>query len=139
MRWLLDTNIISYGMRGLHGIDARIAAEPVADLMTSSIVIAEGLAGTRRLPPDHPFHEGWRVVAEDWVVLDFDLSCAWQYAVLRHDLQTRGCMIGTHDCQIAATALAWQAAHPESDLTLVTDNEREFSRVPGLRVENWRG
>ena len=52
------------------------------------------------------------------------------YAELRAHLERAGTPIGPHDLLIAAHALAL-------DLTLVTDNLREFSRVPDLRVENW--
>ncbi len=52
------------------------------------------------------------------------------YGAVRAELERRGAMIGNHDLWIAAHALA-------ADLTLVTSNEREFRRVPGLKVENW--
>ena len=53
-----------------------------------------------------------------------------RYAVLRAELEAAGTVIGTHDLWIAAQALA-------EDAVLVTDNTREFERVPGLRLENW--
>jgi len=52
------------------------------------------------------------------------------YGEVRAELQRSGRLIGANDLLIAAHALAL-------DCILVTDNEREFSRVPGLRVENW--
>jgi tRNA(fMet)-specific endonuclease VapC len=52
------------------------------------------------------------------------------YGTIRADLERRGTVIGSNDLWIAAHALA-------ADLTLVTNNEREFRRVPGLKVENW--
>lgn len=137
MNWLIDTNIISFAMKGRDGLAERIRKEPVDRLMTSAVVIAEGLTGLSRLPPAHPFRAGWQVISEDWTILDFDLPCAQRYAHLRADLQHRGCMIGIHDCMIAATALAWQDAHPGEPLTLVSDNLDEFRRVPGLRVVSW--
>jgi tRNA(fMet)-specific endonuclease VapC len=63
-------------------------------------------------------------------VRDFDLAAARQYGQVRTALQRKGSLIGPLDMQIAAHALA-------IDLTLVTNNVREFRRVPGLRVENW--
>ena len=52
------------------------------------------------------------------------------YAALRASLEKRGIVIGPNDMLIAAHALAL-------DHTVVTANRREFSRIPGLRVENW--
>ena len=63
-------------------------------------------------------------------VLAFDEEAARSYAELRQFLEARGIPIGIADTQIAATALA-------NDLTVVTGNVRHFSRVPGLRLENW--
>jgi tRNA(fMet)-specific endonuclease VapC len=63
-------------------------------------------------------------------VLPVPLDAARRYAVIRAELQRSGKPIGSNDLWIAAHALA-------EDLTLVTNNEREFQRVPGLRVENW--
>lgn len=58
------------------------------------------------------------------------VDAAHRYGRIRADLQRRGVVIGANDLWIAAHALA-------GDYTLVTDNEREFARVPGLRIENW--
>jgi tRNA(fMet)-specific endonuclease VapC len=63
-------------------------------------------------------------------VLPLPLEAARRYGALRAQLQRIGQPIGSNDLWIAAHALA-------DDLTLVTNNEREFQRVPGLRVENW--
>src|SRR5690242_13184614 len=63
-------------------------------------------------------------------VLPLPLDAARRYAEIREALQRAGQPIGSNDLWIAAHALA-------DDLTLVTNNEREFQRVPGLRVENW--
>lgn len=63
-------------------------------------------------------------------VLPLPVEAARQYGLVRAALETKGRVIGTNDLWIAAHALA-------SDLTLVTNNEREFRRVEGLRVENW--
>ncbi|CAM3983969.1 type II toxin-antitoxin system VapC family toxin [Psychrobacter arenosus] len=60
----------------------------------------------------------------------FDQACIWHYARLRNELQAKGQVIGSLDMLIAAHALAL-------DATLVTNNVKEFDRVPNLRVENW--
>lgn len=63
-------------------------------------------------------------------VMPFDLPADMRYGELRTHLERLGVPIGPNDLLIASHALAL-------DLTLVTGNVREFSRVPGLRVENW--
>lgn len=60
----------------------------------------------------------------------WDDNAAIVYGKIRHHLQKNGNIIGPYDMQIAAHAIALQAV-------LITDNVREFSRVPGLEVENW--
>ena len=64
------------------------------------------------------------------IMRSVDLATAKKYALIRYDLKKRGEIIGANDLWIAAHALAL-------DLTLVTNNEREFRRVPNLRIENW--
>ena len=63
-------------------------------------------------------------------VLPLDETCAFEYGRIRADLERRGTPIGAHDLLIAAHALSL-------GLILVTNNVREFSRIQGLKIENW--
>lgn len=63
--------------------------------------------------------------------LSFDDQAAEEYGKARAHLSSTGMLIGPNDLIIAATALA-------HDCTLVTHNTQEFSRVPGLRIEDWQ-
>ena len=63
-------------------------------------------------------------------VLPLDVQCLWFYADLRASLEKKGLTIGPMDTLIAAQALS-------IDGTLVTNNLKEFSRVPKLKLENW--
>jgi len=63
--------------------------------------------------------------------LPFDETSAIEAGKIRWDLERRGQVIGPHDIMIAAQAIAL-------DLTLVTHNTGEFSRIPGLKVEDWQ-
>ncbi len=130
MAYLVDTNIISFAMRGRHGVEERLYALPVSTLRLSAIVQAEGWAGARKTSDPERWLRLWRGLVGRWPVVPFDTACADQYARIRADLERRGCMIGLHDCEIAATALAY-------GLVVVTDNDAEFNRVAGLDVENW--
>jgi tRNA(fMet)-specific endonuclease VapC len=62
--------------------------------------------------------------------LPFDDAAARHYALIRHELESRGLLIGPSDLKIAAICLT-------HGLTLVSSNTEEFNRVPGLKVENW--
>jgi len=70
------------------------------------------------------------VLLETIRVLPLPLDAGPRYGEIRADLERRGLPIGANDTWIAAHALA-------EGLTLVTNNEREFARVPGLRIESW--
>ncbi|NBQ20660.1 MAG: type II toxin-antitoxin system VapC family toxin [Synechococcaceae bacterium WB6_3B_236] len=64
------------------------------------------------------------------IILPFDDAAVWAYGNLRAELERKGTPIGALDTMIAAHALSQQS-------TLVTNNTREFARVPGLALENW--
>ena len=64
------------------------------------------------------------------IMVPFNEAAIWDYGELRAELERRGTPIGSLDTMIAAHALREQAP-------LVTNNTREFARMPGLRLENW--
>jgi tRNA(fMet)-specific endonuclease VapC len=129
--YLLDTNICIYALKGLHPpIRERMESLEPSDVWISSIVVAELFTGAqksrhrqRTLEIVHRFLEPFRVAV-------FDESAARHYGRIRADLEMAGKGIGPNDLIVAATTLAVEA-------TLVTHNAREFSRVPGLRCEDW--
>jgi tRNA(fMet)-specific endonuclease VapC len=127
---MIDTSIISMAMRKQHGVEARLKDIAKEYLATSVVVLAEGWAGAHKTLRADYWLDMWHKYLEGWQILPFDAICANHYARIRAHLEKNGCMIGLHDCQIAATALA-------HNLIMVTDNLDEFRRVPGLRVENW--
>jgi len=130
MPYLLDTNILSSLLRHPKGaISARIARLGIDSVRTSIIVAAEMRFGAlrRRSVKLSADIEG---LFERLAVLPFEAPADVYYAQLRADLEAVGTPIGANDLLIAAHALALGC-------TLVTDNEREFLRVPGLTIENW--
>ena len=132
MKYLLDTNVcVDYLTGRFPRVVARIQAADPEDLSTSSIVAAELRYGADRSRDPSRNHSRLDVLLGEIRCLDFDLEAARLYGRLRATLELRGRTIGAHDMLIAAHAQS-------ADLTLVTDNVREFARVPRLVVENWR-
>jgi tRNA(fMet)-specific endonuclease VapC len=130
--YLLDTNVCIEIIRGRHpAIRNRLAALPYNQMTICSVVWAELELGAYL---SQEGYERTRARIEIFAQLpqwSFDRASAEQYAKLRADLKCRGQLIGDHDMQIAAIALA-------QGLTLVTHNTREFSRVQGLQYEDWQ-
>jgi tRNA(fMet)-specific endonuclease VapC len=130
MRFLLDTNIVSELMRHPHGrIADRIAKVGEQHVCTSIIVAAELRYGVARKDSLRLTKQLESVLsAVDVLALESPIDTI--YGELRARLERVGQTIGANDLLIAAHALA--LGH-----TVVTDNEREFSRINDLRVENW--
>ena len=128
--YLLDTNILSDLVRNPQGrINQEIARRGEPPLSTSIIVAAELRFGALKKASAKLSEQVEQVLAEI-AVHDLAVPADSRYAEIRVALERQGRPIGQNDLFIAAQCLAL-------DLTLVTDNEREFSRVPGLRIENW--
>jgi len=130
LRYLLDTNMVSDLARHPDGrVVRRIAAVGVERIGISIIVACElrfGVikSGSQRLT------RHVNLVLEQVAILPLEPPVEEHYADIRNTLERAGTPIGPNDLLIAAHARAL-------GLMLVTDNVREFSRVPGLRVENW--
>lgn len=132
VRYMLDTNIASWLLRGSHpALDRRLRRESVASVCISAITRAELRFGVARLLPAaiRLEREVERFV-QGVITLPWDASAADAYGPVRAALEGAETPIGSLDTRIAAHALI-------ADLTLVTHNLREFRRVPGLRVEDW--
>ncbi len=130
LRFMLDTNICIYVIKR-KPIEALHAFNMYARQMCiSSITLAELLHGASK--SERPEHNMQQI--EDFVsrleVLDYSPKAASHYGDIRAALEQKGTPIGVNDLHIAG--------HARSEgLVLVTNNEKEFIRVEGLRVENW--
>ena len=131
---VLDSNTISYYLRGDPRVVPRMQVLPPADIGVPAVVEYELRYGLLRLLPDaaEPRLVALTQLLRPMQSLPFDSECAAHAARIRAELEAAGTPIGPHDTLIAATALRHQA-------TLVTRNVREFSRVPGLQWVNWHG
>lgn len=129
--FLIDTSTCVSLLRGtLPRAAARLKSAGAGGLAISSICAAElyfGAAKSRSPAIELRRIQSLLNVLE---VLPFELECAASYGILRSVLESKGEVIGQMDMLIAAHALTASA-------TLVTHNVREFSRVPGLSVEDW--
>jgi len=129
-RYLLDTNIVSDLVRNPRGLIAqRIEVVGEGSVCTSLVVSAELCFGARK-KGSRRLSSQLEAVLSALDILQLEEPVDACYAGLRLALERAGTPIGGNDMLIAAHALTF-------GLTLITANEREFSRVPGLSVENW--
>jgi len=132
MRLLLDTTLCIDLMRGkIRGAFEKLRSMPPHDAGISTVTLAELLYGAAK-SNRRGYHE--QLIASfcaPLAVAPFDSRAAECYGDLRASLERAGTPIGPLDTLIAAHALALGT-------TLVTANVREFRRVTGLNVENWR-
>ncbi len=130
VRYLLDSDICIFVMKRrppalLRRLDQRLATSAISVVAYGELAFGELVSVRRTEAAAHI-----SALLETLRVLPLPLDAARCYAQIRAELQRGGEPIGSNDLWIAAHALA-------GDLTLVTNNEREFRRVPGLRMENW--
>lgn len=131
MRYLLDTNTCIAAMRKHPRVIQRTAAVPRGDCGISTITSYELFTGIEKCV--NPVKERAKVylLTNTLFEMDFDSSAAEEAARIRAILESQGQPIGPYDTLLAGHALALS-------LILVTANVKEFSRVPGLIVENWQ-
>lgn len=130
VRYLLDSDICIYVMKQRSPALVRRLDRRASQCALSIVVYGElcfGLAQSSRRD-DAAAYLG--ALLEVLPVLSLPLEAAAHYGEIRATLERAGRPIGANDTWIAAHARA-------ENLTLVTNNEREFARVPSLRVENW--
>lgn len=131
MRYLFDTNVwIQLLKQRAPQIRARIDATDADVIVTCAIVKAELWHGAHKYDDPAKRREQVSMVLSPYRSLPFDDHAADYYAKIRHELETRGQIIGPNDLKIAAICRA-------HGITLVTSNTEEFKRVHGLQVEDW--
>lgn len=129
-RYLLDTNIVSDLVRNPQGTAAGKIARVGEDAIATSIIVAAELRYGAAKRASARLTRQLEAVLGVIETPPFEAPADARYGDLRVALERAGTPIGANDLLIAAHALAL-------DMVLVTDNTREFERVPGLRVENW--
>jgi tRNA(fMet)-specific endonuclease VapC len=130
LKYLLDTNIVIYVIKQRPRIALDRFNREHGHMAVSSITLAELIHGAEK--SDDPLRN--LAAVEDFcsrlVVLPYGDKAAWHYGSIRSVLEKMGMTIGVNDLHIAGTARS-------EGLTLVSNNPREFERVPGLVLDNW--
>ena len=128
-RYMLDTDTVSFALRGQGRVAARLLEHRPSELCVSSITLAELRYGAERRR-SRRLHRLISTFVDAIEIMPFDQSAASRFATVAAALARRGEPIGTFDTLMAAHALSQR-------LTLVTNNTRHFARVTGLATENW--
>ena len=131
MRYLVDTDVCVELLRRRHpALAARFARIPAGDAALSVVTVLELTYGALKSAKPEQNLAAVRALASGLPVLPLEAAVADAYGRVRLELEKTGARIGANDLLIASQAL-------HEGITLVTNNTREYSRVPGLRIENW--
>jgi tRNA(fMet)-specific endonuclease VapC len=131
VKFLLDTNIcIALIKRRPEKALRRLSVLSVGDIGLSAVTLAELQYGVGKSVYKEKNEQALKEFLIPLVVADFDAEAAEVYGQVRSDLEKKGTPIGSLDTLIGAHALSL-------DLTLVTNNLREFRRIAGLKVVDW--
>ena len=130
LKYMLDTNIVIYTIKNRPQVVKRSFVAHYGQMCISTVTLMELINGAEKsAAPDRNLRdvEGF---ASRLDVLDYDSEAAAHSGELRAQLAKAGTPIGPYDQMIAGHARS-------RGLILVSNNEKEFARVPGLRIENW--
>ena len=131
MTFLLDTKICIYIIKNKYiDIVKKMEKVGIENIGVSSITIAEMEYGISKSTKPKESESKLYEFLVPFTVLDFNVSAARYYGKIRNELNRKGTPIGTMDLLIASIAIA-------NRLKIVTNNEKEFERISGLRIENW--
>lgn len=129
--YMLDSDVCINCMRGKdREVFNRIIELTPANFKISSIVLAELWYGVEHSNSREANASILEIFLHDFQIAPFDETCAKVYSKIREHLPAKGMLIGPNDMLIAASAIA-------NDATLVSNNIREYSCVPVLKVESW--
>ena len=131
MKYLIDTNILIYLMNSKSlKLQNKFTKKDVEQFCVSSVTVAELIYGAKKSANvDKNLSAAIKILAP-FTILDFSGLDAFEYGDIRSYLEKKGTIIGGNDLLIASQAR-------RQNLIVVTANEKEFKRVPELKVENW--
>ena len=131
MNYMLDTNICIYLIKKQpREVIEKFQGIAPGEIAISSVTVAEMMYGVAKSQHQEKNSSALQSFLAPLEMVDFDFSAAQNYGVIRAHLEKTGTPIGAYDLLIASHALSL-------GLVLITNNEREFQRIPDLIVENW--
>jgi tRNA(fMet)-specific endonuclease VapC len=131
MKYLLDTDICIFLIRGKSDqLVKKVTSMSIDDLALSSITYSELEYGVAKSSNPEKNSMALQEFVIPFQILPWDSSCAQFYGHIRAYLEKKGRTIGVLDEMIASHALSTQ-------LTLVSNNQKHFSRIPDLKLQNW--
>jgi tRNA(fMet)-specific endonuclease VapC len=131
MEYILDTNICIYIIKKRPiNVFEKFRSLSVGSIGISSITLAELQFGIMKSSNPEKNQEALDKFLIPLEIIDFGVNATIEYGKIRADLEKNGTPIGPLDTLIASHAKSL-------DLILVTNNEREFERIVGLKIENW--
>jgi len=128
--YVIDTNTLIYFFKGMGNVPNKFLAISPKEIAIPSIVLYELEYGIAKSNSPKKRQNQLKELCSLVKILPFDDETARISASIRAKLEKKGTPIGPHDILIAGTALQHQG-------TLVTNNTKEFSRVPKLKFDNW--
>src|SRR5262249_54081258 len=128
-QYMLDTDTISFALRGVGDVAKRLLEHRPSEVCMSAISLSELRYGAEARR-SRKLHSLIDTFASTVAVLPFDADAATRFGSVVAALVRKGTPIGDYDALIAAHAVTL-------GLTLVTNNTKHFSRVEGLRIDNW--
>ena len=134
MKYVLDTNTLSFAMAGEASVCRRLLSQQRTDVLLPQPVVAEiayGLARLRKSKKRERLLERFRMFLDETRRAAWTDAVSQAFGATKAELERRGIRIEDFDVAIAAHALAL-------DATLISDDIDHMRRVPGLRVDNWR-
>ncbi len=131
MKYMLDTNICIHIIRKQpEAMLKHLTSMRVGDVGVSTIVVSELQHGIHKSQNPDKNRAAIEQFLIPLVIADFDYAAAAAYGPIRAELERKGTPIGSMDLLIAAHAVSL-------DVILVTNNVKEFARVPNLKIEDW--
>ncbi|NOR45802.1 MAG: PIN domain-containing protein [Candidatus Delongbacteria bacterium] len=131
MKYMLDTNICIYIIKKKPiSVIEKLKKMKIDDIAISIITLSELAYGVEKSSAPAKNRIALTEFLSPINIMEYNDNAALFYGRIRADLERKGSIIGPMDLLIASHALAL-------DLTLITNNEKEFKRVNGLRVKNW--
>lgn len=131
MKYMLDTNICIYTIKNKPTVvRENFTRHDISEVCISSLTLAELMHGAEKSQYKEKTKTAILSFLSPIKVMDFNSSAAYEYGKIRAYLEKKGMPIGPMDMLIAAHAMS-------EGLVLVTNNTKEFIRIPGIELDNW--